>query len=150
MDAFGCCDCGGENCFNFTIRTAAPTLTVDKPVPRSVCACPKCLLVGTSHRAEVFLIDTSCLSSTGSTLLDCDNTASESQSTDGHMSIMICDVCKLCVGYRFSRFGLVALSRRVVKATENFPTVPAATLSKHCTEYFSGDLKFIARGHRRC
>ena len=142
MDATGCCDCGGDNRFEFSVRTHSAALKSEKS--RAICACTKCQLVASSHRAEVFLFDSNRFSSTGSALLNCNDADCQSVSDGNRVAIMICDVCKLCVGFRYLDFKITALSRRVVKPSESFQTIPAATLSQYCTKHFAGTSRTLS------
>ncbi len=144
----GACDCGGEHRFQFKVSSPAAGSNADKIIPKAVCACTKCLLVAKAHRAEILLFETQQLSSTGGALLDrgidslasdhVNATGNEDVSISDRESVIVCGVCKLCVGFRFTQIGFTAVSRRVVNPTTTEPYIPSSTLSKYCTQYFSG------------
>jgi hypothetical protein len=148
MHFSGECDCGGEHRFQFKVSSPTAASNSDTLIPKAVCACTKCLLVAKAHRAEILLFETVKLSSTGGALLDrgIDSLANDHVNVVGNEdisvsdleSIIICPVCKLCVGFRFPQIGFTALSRRVMNLTTVEPSVPSSTLSKYCTQYFSG------------
>jgi hypothetical protein len=140
MDAQGCCDCGAENCFRFTVRTSAAALKSEKSVRKAVCGCTKCLLVPNTLRAEVLLFDSGRFSSSGGTLSEFTGVANtERPLCDIHISNIICDVCKLCVGFQYQQLNITAVSLRVVNQSATEPTIPESTLSKYCAQYFSGN-----------
>jgi hypothetical protein len=149
MYVHGGCDCCGDNRFQFEFRSPEAAANSDILIPKAVCACTKCLLVAKAHRAEILLFETKQLSSSGGALLDLDDNllSDHDNSIDPNdisvadlESVIVCGVCKLCVGFRFPQIGFTAVSRRVVNPTTAEPSIPASTLSKYCTRYFSGTI----------
>ena len=139
QDAFGRCDCEGDQCFKFSVRASSSVSNSSQSIQRVICACPKCKLVPQPLRAEVFLFDSELFSSSGGTLFSgVTGHSSQNQSDSSCASTIVCDLCKLCVGFQFQNFGITAVSKRVVDSSKEEQKIPDSTLSKYCTYYFTG------------
>mmetsp|Transcript_88233 Transcript_88233/g.234621 ORF Transcript_88233/g.234621 Transcript_88233/m.234621 type:complete len:152 (-) Transcript_88233:21-476(-) len=141
MEGFcGSCDCNVPGCFSFRFLGTDVGCTSPGAAPFSfaTCRCVKCMSIPEAHRSEILLFKSSSIMTSGGVLeehhrdLDCINNASIS---DG--SMIICEVCDMCAGFRFAKEQVIGLSRRVVETDEEV-IAPIAALSNFCIQYFLG------------